>query len=55
VKRVFDADTQRWRLVKGTGEILEEIVSRERQAAINRAATAGDGAAFARTLGIHRP
>ena len=34
--RVFDEDTGRMRLVKGTGEILEECVSRERQQAINR-------------------
>ena len=50
--RVFDADTQRWRPVKGTGEILEEIVSKERHLAINKASTAGDNATFARNLGI---
>ncbi len=51
---MFDEETQRWRLVKGTGEILEEIVSSDRHRAINRAATAGDGASFARSLGIFR-
>ena len=34
--RVFDEDTGRMRLVKGTGEILEECVSRDRQQAINK-------------------
>ena len=36
VRRVFDPDTGRHRLVKGDGEIIEEIVSRERQKAINK-------------------
>ena len=35
-KRVYDEDTGRVRLVKGSGEILEECVSRERQQAINK-------------------
>ena len=34
--REYDEDTGRVRLVKGTGEILEECVSRERQQAINK-------------------
>ncbi|KAG8230870.1 hypothetical protein J437_LFUL011511 [Ladona fulva] len=46
VKRVFDENTGRWRLVKGDGEILEEIVSRDRHKEINRQATAGDGLYF---------
>ena len=36
VRRVYDPDTGRHRLVKGDGEIIEEIVSRERQKAINK-------------------
>ena len=36
VRRVFDPDTGRHRLVKGDGEIIEEIVSREQQKAINK-------------------
>ncbi|CAI7995698.1 ADP-ribosylation factor-like protein 6-interacting protein 4 [Geodia barretti] len=35
VRRVYDPDTGRHRLVKGDGEIIEEIVSKERQKAIN--------------------
>ena len=46
VRRELDPETGRWRLIRGTGEVIEEIVSRERQAEINRAATAADGAAF---------
>ncbi len=49
---MFDAETQRWRLIKGTGEVLEEIVSKQRHEAINKASTAGDGAAYARALGL---
>ena len=34
------------RLVRGDGEILEEIVSEARHKEINRTATSGDGASF---------
>ena len=37
--RVYDEDTGRVRLVKGSGEILEECVSRERQQNINKQVT----------------
>ncbi|XP_071448859.1 ADP-ribosylation factor-like protein 6-interacting protein 4 [Hetaerina americana] len=46
VKRVYDEETGRHRLIKGDGEILEEIVSRDRHKEINRLATKGDGAFF---------
>ena len=36
--------------VQGTGEILEEIVSRDRAREINRAATASDGNSFQRDV-----
>jgi len=52
VRRVFDEETGRSRLVKGDGEILEEIVSRERHLAINKLATKDDGAAFQARLGL---
>jgi hypothetical protein len=39
IERVFDPDTGRWRLVKGGGEIVEEIVSQQQQRAINKQAT----------------
>ena len=46
VRRVFDPDTGRHRLIKGDGEVLEEIVSRQRQQEINKMATKGDGDSF---------
>uniref|UniRef100_A0A0A9YPC9 ADP-ribosylation factor-like protein 6-interacting protein 4 n=1 Tax=Lygus hesperus TaxID=30085 RepID=A0A0A9YPC9_LYGHE len=46
IRRVYDETTGRHRLIKGDGEVLEEIVSRDRHKEINRLATAGDGAYF---------
>ncbi|KAI8815804.1 uncharacterized protein EV422DRAFT_341142 [Fimicolochytrium jonesii] len=40
-----------WRLVKGSGEIIERIVSRDEHLAINRTATQTDGSLYARVLG----
>lgn len=50
VRRVYDEDTGRTRLVKGDGEILEEIVSESRHKDINRTATRGDGLSFQASL-----
>merc|ERR1712242_304506 len=50
IRREFDEDTGRVRLVKGTGEILEEIVSRDRQKEINKQATLADGDSFSRDV-----
>ena len=52
VREVYDPETGRTRLVRGDGEIIERIVSRDEHAAINRQATRGDGASFIR--GIHQ-
>ncbi|CAB0018448.1 unnamed protein product, partial [Nesidiocoris tenuis] len=46
VRRVYDEATGRHRLIKGDGEVLEEIVSRDRHLEINRQATLGDGLYF---------
>ncbi|KOB77854.1 ADP-ribosylation factor-like protein 6-interacting protein 4 [Operophtera brumata] len=46
VRRVLDEDTGRYRLIKGDGEVLEEIVSRDRHKEINRKANSADGAFF---------
>ena len=46
VKRVYDEDTGRTRLIKGDGEIMEEIVSESRHKEINKTATKGDGLSF---------
>lgn len=54
IRRVLDPETGRTRLVRGEGEIIEEIVSRERHIDINKQATSGDGNAFQRRLGMYR-
>uniref|UniRef100_A0A8C2AU93 ADP-ribosylation factor-like protein 6-interacting protein 4 n=2 Tax=Cyprinus carpio TaxID=7962 RepID=A0A8C2AU93_CYPCA len=54
IRRVLDPETGRTRLVRGDGEILEEIVSKERHKEINKKATKGDGDAFQNRLGINR-
>lgn len=46
VKRVYDEETGRHRLIKGTGEVLEEIVSKDMHKQINKQATVGDGNYF---------
>uniref|UniRef100_A0A8C0VVW2 ADP-ribosylation factor-like protein 6-interacting protein 4 n=2 Tax=Cyanistes caeruleus TaxID=156563 RepID=A0A8C0VVW2_CYACU len=46
IRRVVDPETGRTRLIKGDGEVLEEIVSKERHKEINKQATRGDGLAF---------
>ncbi|KAK4881100.1 hypothetical protein RN001_004419 [Aquatica leii] len=45
-KKVYDESTGRHRLIKGDGEVIEEIVSKERHKAINKIATKGDGDFF---------
>ncbi|KAJ8719177.1 hypothetical protein PYW07_016733 [Mythimna separata] len=46
VRKVLDEESGRYRLIKGDGEVLEEIVSRDRHKQINRQATNADGAFF---------
>ncbi|XP_013142333.1 PREDICTED: ADP-ribosylation factor-like protein 6-interacting protein 4 isoform X2 [Papilio polytes] len=46
VRRVMDEETGRYRLIKGDGEVIEEIVSRDRHKQINRQATNADGNFF---------
>ena len=48
VRHVLDEETGRMRLVRGTGEIIETMVSRAQHAAINQQATRNDGSSFAR-------
>lgn len=50
IREVFDPESGRWRLVRGTGEIIERIVSRTDHAAINQRATQDDGSSFARSV-----
>lgn len=54
IRRVLDPETGRTRLIRGDGEILEEIVSKDRHKEINKKATKGDGDAFQNRLGINR-
>lgn len=42
------------RLIKGDGEVLEEIVSRDRHKEINRQATRGDGEFFQAQLRVNQ-
>lgn len=50
VREVFDPETGRLRLVRGSGEIIERIVTREAHQQINQQATRGDGASFSRMI-----
>jgi Nuclear RNA-splicing-associated protein len=50
VREVYDPETGRMRLVRGSGEIIERIVSREAHQQINQQATRGDGATFSRMI-----
>ncbi|GAB1597753.1 ADP-ribosylation factor-like protein 6-interacting protein 4 [Argonauta hians] len=54
IRRVFDPTTGRNRLVKGDGEILEEIVSKERHQQINKQATIGDGLYYQSKMGLNK-
>lgn len=50
VREVYDPESNRTRLVRGDGEIIERIVTRQEHLHINRIATAGDGRSFARGI-----
>ena len=51
VREIFDPESGRYRLVRGTGEIIERIVSRSDHERINQIATRGDGMSFSRNVG----
>jgi len=50
IREVVDPVDGRVRLVRGTGEILERIVSRDEHLSINAQATRGDGSWYARQM-----
>merc|ERR1712150_106022 len=50
IRKVYDEDTGRTRLIRGDGEVLEECVSKARHKEINRTATEGDGDSFQAAL-----
>ena len=50
IHEVIDPHTGRTRWQRGTGEIVERIVSREEHLSLNACATRGDGASFGRDI-----
>lgn len=54
IRKVVDPETGRTRLVRGEGEIIEEMVTKDRHKEINKQSTKGDGNAFQKKLGINR-
>ncbi|ESP04132.1 hypothetical protein LOTGIDRAFT_136778, partial [Lottia gigantea] len=54
VRKVYDPETGRHRLIKGDGEVIEEIVSKERHKEINKTATKGDGLYYQTQAGLNR-
>lgn len=50
VREVYDPETNRIRLVRGSGEIIERIVRRQEHLSINQVATIGDGRSFTRGI-----
>lgn len=50
IHEVYDEETGRYRLVRGTGEIVERIVSRSDHERINHQATHGDGSSYSRHI-----
>ncbi|KAM8961920.1 ADP-ribosylation factor-like protein 6-interacting protein 4 [Pelodytes ibericus] len=52
IRKVIDPETGRMRLIKGDGEVLEEIVSKDRHKEINKQATQTDGLTFQMRSGM---
>lgn len=50
IREVYDDESGRYRLVRGTGEILERIVSKHDHERINNQATHGDGSSYSRHI-----
>ncbi|KAJ1930625.1 ADP-ribosylation factor-like protein 6-interacting protein 4 [Tieghemiomyces parasiticus] len=50
IRQVFDPLSGRTRLIKGDGEVIERIVSKEEQRHINRMATEGDALSYTSRL-----
>lgn len=50
IREVYDEQSGRYRLVRGSGEIIERIVSQKDHARINQTATRGDGSSFSRSI-----
>lgn len=50
IKEVFDEQSGRYRLIRGTGEIIERIVSKDDHQRINKNATKYDGISFSKHI-----
>jgi hypothetical protein len=50
IREVYDEESGRVRLVRGTGEIIERVVTRDQHLSINQRATRGDGSSFAKNI-----
>ncbi len=50
IREVIDPHTGRTRYVRGTGEIIERIVSRQEHSQLNKMATLGDGSGYAKDI-----
>lgn len=50
IREVYDPQSGRTRLIRGDGEVIERLVSRDMHHHINQLATRGDGTSFARSV-----
>jgi len=50
IREVYDPLSGRTRLVKGSGEIIERIVTKDQQRQINKLATRTDGLIYSQSL-----
>ena len=46
IREIIDPHTGRRRYIRGTGEIIERIVSRQEHSQLNKCATLGDGSGY---------
>lgn len=54
IRKVYDEETGRHRLIRGDGEVIEEIVSKKTHEEINKTATQSDGSTFQNRLGLNK-
>lgn len=54
IRKVYDEETGRLRLIKGDGEVIEEIVTKKAHDEINKNATQSDGSTFQNRLGLNK-
>lgn len=54
IRKVYDEESGRLRLIKGDGEVIEEIVTKKAHDEINKNATQSDGSTFQNRLGLNK-